>query len=465
MTDVATGVAGPYRRLFAEPVLRGLVVADVCARLPQGMTSLTLLLVAAEHASMAMAGLVLAGYTLGAAVSAPVRGRLADRRGLFGVAAVCTGGYTLALLGLLACSLAHAPAGLLLAAGTAAGLLTPPLSPGVRSLWAVYAGAGLRQAAFALDAAVFDLCYLAGPVVASALAAGLVPAAALGLVLVLTAAAVAAVRGRSGPQRADRDGREHRSLWGPLRSPVLRRLLVTAALTNAALAATEVALTAYARDHHALWASGPLLAGVAAGSITGSLLLGAQSTRSTAQSADVKAPAAAAQRPAADTQTPASDVGTPTAGTQNPVSYAGAPAADSGARRLPRLLAGYTAGLAGLTAAGLYPPLLALAAPLAGLCLGPALATLFSATAGAAPRGSGTEAQAWINSIMNGGAAGGAALAGLAASSPVLGLSLATATAAAAAAAAMASAALAGRTDISRVPQAQTGTNHAPKPA
>jgi MFS family permease len=402
VTDVATGVAGPYRRLFAEPVLRGLVVADVCARLPQGMTSLTLLLVVAEHASMAMAGLVLAVYTLGAAASAPVRGRLADRRGLFGVAAVCTGGYTLALLGLLACSLAHAPAGLLLAAGTAAGLLTPPLSPGVRSLWAVYAGAGLRQAAFALDAAVFDLCYLAGPVVASVLAAGLVPAAALGLVLVLTAAAVAAVRGRSGPQTADRDGQEHRSLWGPLRSPVLRRLLVTAALTNAALAATEVALTAYARDHHALWASGPLLAGVAAGSITGSLLLGAQSTRSTAQPAD------------------------------------------TGARRLPRLLAGYTAGLAGLTAAGLYPPLLGLAAPLAGLCLGPALATLFSATAGAAPRGSGTEAQAWINSIMNGGAAGGAALAGLTASSPVLGLSLATATAAAAAAAAMASAALAG---------------------
>jgi hypothetical protein len=334
---------------------------------------------------------------------------------------------------LVACSLAQAPVLPLLTAGTAAGLLTPPLSPGVRGLWAVYAGPGLRQAAFALDAAVFDLCYLAGPVVASVLAAGLAPAAALGLILVLTAAAVAAVaavRGRSGPGRADRDGRERRSLWGPLRSAVLRRLLVTAALTNAALAATEVALTAYARDHHALWASGPLLAGVAAGSITGSLLLGARSTRSTAPAADV-----------------------------------GIPAADSGARGLPRLLAGYTAGLAGLTAASLYPPLLALAAPLAGLCLGPALATLFSATADTAPSGSGTEAQAWINSIMNGGAAGGAALAGLAASSPVLGLSLATATAAAAATAAMASAALAGRADISRVPQPQAGTSRAPKRA
>jgi MFS family permease len=389
VTGVASGVSAPYRRLFAEPVLRRLAVADVCARLPQGMTSLTLLLVAAQHAPMAVAGLVLAGYTLGAATTAPVRGRLADRRGLFPVAAVCAAGYTLALLGLLACSLARAPAGLLVAAAAAAGLLTPPLSPGVRSLWGVQAAAGLRQAAFAFDAAVYDLCYLLGPVLASALAAGLAPAAALGLVLVLTAAAVAAVHGRSGPDPASHAGRASRagrdgSLWGPLRSPALRRLLVTAALTNAALAATEVALTAYARDHHALWASGLLLAGVAAGSIMGSLLLGPR-------------------------------------------------ALGNGSRRLPRLLAGYTAGLAVLTAAGLYPPLLGVAAPLAGLCLGPALATLFSATASAAPHGSGTEAQAWINSIMNGGAAAGAALAGLAASKPLLGLSLAAAAALAAA--------------------------------
>jgi hypothetical protein len=385
VTDVAWGAAGSYRRLFAEPVLRRLAVADACARLPQGMMSITLLLVAAQHAAMATAGLVLAGYTLGAAASAPVRGRLADRRGLFPVSAVCGSGYALALLGLLGCSLARGPAGLMVASATGAGLLMPPLSPGVRSLWSARAGAGLRQAAFALDAAVFDLSYIAGPVVASALAAGLAPAAALGLALAATGAAVAAVGPHSRPGDAGGGDRGGRSPWGPLRSAALRRLLVTAALTNAALAATEVALTACARDHHALWASGPLLAGVAAGSIAGSLVLGAR-------------------------------------------------APDAGARRLPRLLAGYTIGLAGLAAASLYAPLLGVAAPLAGLCLGPALATLFSATAAAAPRGCGTEAQAWINSIMNGGAAGGAALAGLAAGRPVLGLSLAAAAAGAAAA-------------------------------
>jgi len=379
VVDAASGVAGSYRRLFAEPVLRRLAVADVCARLPQGMISITLLLAAAQHASMAVAGLALAGYTLGAAVTAPARGRLADRRGLSPVAAVCLAGYALALLG---GSLARGPAGLLVATAAAAGACTPPVSPGVRSLWSAHAAAGLRQAAFALDAAVFDLAYITGPVLASALATGIDPAAAVGLLLVLTGVAIAAIGRQPRPADSARCG-PARSLLGPLRSAALRRLLVTAALVNAALSATEVALTAYARSHHALWASGPLLAGVSVGSILGSLLIAAR----------------------------------PVAG-------------GAAHRRLPRLLAGYTAGLAALAAAGRYPPLLAVAAPLAGLFLGPTLAALFESAAGAAPQGSGTEAQAWINSIMNGGAAGGAALAGLAASRPLLGLALAAATAA-----------------------------------
>jgi predicted MFS family arabinose efflux permease len=102
------------------------------------------------------------------------------------------------------------------------------------------------------------------------------------------------------------------------------------------------------------------------------------------------------------------------------------------------LLAGYAGGLALLTAAGLDAPLLAVAAPLAGFCLGPALAALFGQAAGAAPPGSGTETQAWLNSIMNGGGAGGAALAGAVLSGtgpgrPVLALALSCALAVAAA--------------------------------
>jgi MFS family permease len=394
----AAGALGPYRRLLGEPALRGLAVADVCARLPQGMVTITLLLAAAAHASMTTAGLVVAGYTLGQAVTGPLRGRLADRYGLARVCAACGCGYAVALLGLLAGSLAGAPGWLLVAAATAAGLIVPPLSPGMRSLWSACAAGALRQTAFALDAAVFDFAYLTGPVVASALAAGVAPAAAVGVLLALTGAAIVIIARRSPLTGADAEtGRllTPRPAPGPLASPALRRLLVTGGLLNAALAATEVALTGYVRQHHALWAAGPLLAGVSAGSIVGSLLLGARG--------------------------------------------AGAPGGEAG-RRLPRLLACYALGLAALTAASLYAPLVAVAAPLAGLCLGPSLATLFNLASSAsgetegAVSGGSTEAQGWLNSVMNGGAAAGAALAGAAASQPVLALALSAALAAGAAA-------------------------------
>ena len=393
----AAGAVGPYRRLLGEPALRGLAVADVCARLPQGMVAITLLLVAATHASMTTAGLVVAGYTLGQAVTGPLRGRLADRYGLARVCAACGCGYAVALLGLLAGSLTGSPAWLLVAAAAAAGLIVPPLSPGMRSLWSAQAPRTLRQTAFALDAAVFDLAYLTGPVVASALAVGVAPAAAVGLLLALTGAAIVMIGRRSRPAAAEGGlaAPARRGGLGPLHSPALRRLLVTGGLLNAALSAMEVALTGYARQHHALWASGPLLAGVSAGSIVGSLLLGARGS--------------------------------------------GALAGETG-RRLPRLLACYALGLAALTAASLHAPLIAVAAPLAGLFLGPSLATLFnlasSASDGASGEaaGGGTEAQGWLNSVMNGGAAAGAALAGAAASQPVLALALAAALATAAAA-------------------------------
>jgi hypothetical protein len=254
-------------------------------------------------------------------------------------------------------------------------------------------------------------------VLASSLAAGIAPAAAVGVLLALTCAAVIIIGARSHPgetgrtdqadqasrvghagdasqaSRASRPAREGRPALGALRSAALRRLLVTGVLVNLALSATEVALTGYVRQHHALWAAGPLLAEVSVGSIIGSLLLGARA--SAAESAE-------------------------------------------GSRRLPRLLARYALGLATLTAAGLYAPLVAVAAPLAGLCLGPSLATLFGLASSAAPDGGGTEAQSWLSSVMNGGAAAGAALAAATAGRPVLSLAIAAAAAAASSAVSMA---------------------------
>jgi MFS family permease len=320
---------------------------------------------------------VVGGYTLGQALTAPLRGRLADRVGLRTVVPCCLTAYVLALVALGVAARAHPVPLLLVGIALLAGLTTPPLSPAMRGLWASRTPVPLRPAGFALDAAVFDLAMIAGPALASVLATGVAPLLALVVLLALMVVA-AAIMIR---QPAERTARRRTGL-GALASAPLRRLLVTAGLANLALSATEVSLTAYVRDNHALWASGPLLAGVSIGSILGSLVLGARG------------------RVAVD-----------------------------GHRRLVRLTACYALGLLVLAAATLFAPLLAVAAPLAGLCLGPTLATLFTATANAAPPGTATEAQSWVNTIMSGGASAGAVLAGLTATAPILGIAIAAAAA------------------------------------
>ncbi|MFL6073218.1 MAG: MFS transporter [Mycobacteriales bacterium] len=409
-----------YRPLLALPAGRRLAVADLCVRVPQGMTSLTLLLVTAAHASFQVAGAVVGACTLGMAATAPLRGRLVDRHGLRPVALACLAGYLAALVALQAVAVRHGPVWPLVTLAAAAGLCTPPVSAAIRTLWSHHAGAGLRHAAFAFDAALFNLAFIAGPVIASVLATRVAPAAALGTLLVLYGVAVLVAGSVPYPAR-DRSGGGRDRSPGVLRNRPLRAMLLAAALTNFALSAVEVALTAYARDAHRLWASGPLLAAVSLGSVLGSLVSGSRSGSLVS--------------------------GSRVSGSRGP-------------RRLSRVLAGYATGIGALTAAALWWPLPLLAAPVAGLCLGPAMAALFAVADDAAPPGAGTETQSWVNTIMSGGAAAGAGLAGLCAGRPVLGLALAAASAALAALAALRLPA-AGQRPTSRTASASPGSRPA----
>ena len=130
----------------------------------------------------------------------------------------------------------------------------------MRSLWSTHAGASFRPTAFALDAAVFDLAYITGPVLASALATGIAPAAALGLMLALTGVAVAVIGRQARGPGAPRPGgqgprpRAARVRSRPLRSGRLLDLVIAAALVDAAISPTKVALIACVRASHALWA-------------------------------------------------------------------------------------------------------------------------------------------------------------------------------------------------------------------
>ena len=152
---------------------------------------------------------------------------------------------------------------------------------------------------------------------------------------------------------------------GPLRSPGMRRLIVSLVFVGVALGVFSVAAVAYADARHQPYASGLLLALMAAGALAGGIVYG--------------------RRPR------------------------GGPAH----RRLIGLMAGLAAGYVPLAWAPAFPlmPVLAL---FSGVFLAPVLACSFTLVDGLAPRGTVTEAFAWVVTAFAVGSSVGAALAGLA---------------------------------------------------
>jgi hypothetical protein len=245
-----------------------------------------------------------------------------------------------------------------------AGFATPPLEAGLRALWpSVLSGPAEVEAAYALDAAAQELLFTCGPLLVIGAAAISVETA-----LLLTGALGVAgtlVVSSSRPSRAWR-GEPGGGHWaGPLRSPGMRVLIAALTFVGVALGVFSVAVVAYADARHLPYASGLLLAVMAAGALAGGIVYG--------------------RRP------------------RNGPAY----------RRLVLLMTGLAAGYLPLAWAPGFPLMLVLAM-LSGVFLAPVLACSFTLVDGLAPRGTVTEAFAWLVTAFAVGSSAGAALAGFA---------------------------------------------------
>lgn len=350
------------RSLLATPGVAGPFGATLLGRLP--ITALGLLLILHVEAltgRFSLAGLAAGGYSLGLAVSAPLLGRLIDRRGQVVVLAPC-GAIASVAIAAVAVLPSSAPAGLVIALSVPIGLAMPPLGATLRALWMEVADADRRHAAFALDSAATEALFIFGPVVVAGGIGAWSPRAAL----VVCAVAVLAGTALYVLQPAVRAWRSHGrdgGLAGPLAAPAVRVLLAVLLLLGASFGAVEVGVAAAAKAAgHRGWA-GALMGVWGVGSMVGAVVI--------------------ARRPAP----------------RDP------------ARALVTRLAALAA-LHALLVATTDPLLLAPLLLVAGVTVAPAINGVLVLLGEAAPRGTVTEAFTWATCGITGGIAAGSALAG-----------------------------------------------------
>jgi predicted MFS family arabinose efflux permease len=340
-----------------------LFVSSMVARTPAAAIGLVFVLRTKElTGSYAAAGAASGVSALAGAVCAPVLGRAVDRRGQSGVlvlaALVC--GLGMAAFAALRPGVPLVP---ILLCTLVAGAAMPPLGACLRTLWPDLLGDPARlHAAFALESAMLEITYIAGPVlIAGAIGAWSLQASALTCAALLVGGTL--VFAATPPSRAWRPSGTPPPPGGALRAAGVRTLIVVFALIGATFGAIEVAVPAAAAGAGRPHAAGVLLGLWGLGSFVGGMF-------------------------AARAEAPAQRV-----------------------RRLCLLLA----ALAVLHALLALPVgLLALGALLllAGTTIAPSLGLAFGLVDGVAPAGTVTEAFTWLTTGIAAGLAAGSGLGG-----------------------------------------------------
>jgi MFS family permease len=285
MIDLVTELVPPlglarYRALFLVPHVRRLVLSGLLARLPMGMVGLALLLLVREQGgSYAAAGAVSGAYFIATAIGAPIAGRLVDRRGQARILLRRAVIFPAFLGGVCALAVLDAPLGLIGACAAAAGALMPPVGSSLRALWPrLFSDGELRAAAYALEASLQEITFIAGPLLVALLTAAASPALALGV-----AAAVGGVGtlliALAEPVRDWRPEKErHASILGALESRGVVTIVSLSACLGLGFGGTEVGFPAFAEGHGGAELGSIPLSLFAGGSLVGGLVAGARVT-------------------------------------------------------------------------------------------------------------------------------------------------------------------------------------------
>jgi MFS family permease len=361
---LAIVLPSPYDRLLSVRRLRQPLVGSLIGRLPIAALSLAIvLMIQKATGSFASAGAVAAVFAIAGAVSLPVQGRLIDRLGQTRVLLVGAVLHPLALTALVVAAERHAASPLLTILGVLCGATVPAVPSCMRTLWADLVPNGdLLLTAYALDAVLFEVAFVVGPLTTAVVVAVASPAAAV-LVNAVCAFLGAFTFALSTASRAWRSRAVADDWAGALRSRGIAVLLMVELTFGIALGAMELSVTAFATERGSAELAGVMIAVQAAASMAGGLWYGVHQSN-----------AAAAQR-------------------------------------YPLLCLLIAIGLAPL----LFASSIANAVPLmalSGFALAPATAVAYLLIEELSPRGTLTEASTWLITAVIAGIAAGNAVAG-----------------------------------------------------
>ena len=260
-----------YRRLFALPGVRSVLVLMFFARIPSTAAGMTLTL----HVAVGMgrgygaAGLVGAAGTIGIAIGAPLMGRIVDDHGLRRMVLITVLGE--AVFWFLAPTMSYP---VLLIFSFVAGLVVlPAMSIGRQAITALVPE-DQRRTALSLDAIGVELTFMVGPALAVLLCTQFSTDVALIVLGGQTVVAGLAVYLVNPPVRAEHERDEERPPRSTWLTPRFIAVLVAAVGTVFVLAGTEVALVAHLRGHGELDWTGAVIAVMCVASAIGGLIHG-----------------------------------------------------------------------------------------------------------------------------------------------------------------------------------------------
>jgi MFS family permease len=267
----------PYARLFDVPGARAFSLAGWLARIPMATVGLgSILLVAGETGSYALAGAVSGTLALSFALASPQWARLMDRRGQAPVLRLTAVAYLVLGLAFVGVVVADAPRWTWFVLAALSGASGANIGSVVRSRWAhALPDQEQRQTAFACESVVDEVVFVVGPPTVTFLAALVAPPAGFlaGLLVGVAGGLVLSGQVATQPPVAVVPAGQRRARVAVL-SPALVVVAITYLAVGIVFGAMDVVVVGFAEAEGQPAAAGVALAVYAAGSLVAGLVYG-----------------------------------------------------------------------------------------------------------------------------------------------------------------------------------------------